>query len=176
MQYEAFASVAIPRKLKLSLTQDEVDKVLKPCLQKSCRLVKEYAKSHHGYNDKTGKLTRAISYMVTSNVKKKYELDAKIYINDKIAKVDDKYGGYGYGKYVVNGTGIHGGNGAYAIYPRYKKALKLFDGRIVHHVNHHPGSKRYAFLDNAIRRTRNDIRKIFEDGLEEAFGKRLKLG
>ena len=176
MQYEAFASVAIPQKLKISLTQDEVDKVLKPCLQKSCKLVKDYAKAHHGYNGRTGKLTRAISYMITNNVKKKYELDAKVYINDKIAKVDNKYGGYGYGKYVVNGTGIRGGSGAYAIYPRYKKALKLFDGRIVHHVNKHPGSKRYAFLDNAIRRTRKDIRKIFEDGLSEAFGKTIRLG
>lgn len=175
MQYEAFASVAIPRKLKLSLSADEINKILKPCLQKSCRKVKEYAQNHHGYKDNTGKLTRAISYMITSNVKKRYELDAKIYIKDNIAKVAEKYGGYGYGKFVVNGTGIHGGKGAYPIYPRYKKALKLWDGRIVHHVKAHPGSKRYAFLDNAIRRTRADIRRIFEEGLEEAFGKRLKI-
>ena len=175
MQYEAFASVAIPRKLKISLTQDEVDKVLRPCLQKSCELVKKYAKEHHGYKDRTGNLTRAISYMTIKDVKNKYNLIGKIYINDKIAKVDNKYGGYGYGKFVTNGTGIHGGNGYYSIYPRFKKALK-FNGRIVHHVNNHPGSKRYAFLDNAIRRTRSDIRKIFEEGLSESFNKTIKLG
>ena len=188
MQYEAFASVAIPRKLKISLTQDEVDKVLRPCLQKSCELVKKYAKEHHGYKDhpitdsKHGDLTRAITYMITNNIKSKYGLSAKIYINEdesnpnaKTANVEDKYGGYSYAPYVVNGTGIHGGNGYYSIYPRFKKALK-FNGRIVHHVNKHPGSKRYAFLDNAIRRTRSDIRKIFEEGLSEAFNKTIKLG
>jgi hypothetical protein len=147
----------------IKIKQDNVDKYIVTCLRESCKLIKNYAKTHHRFSSRTGKLERAIKYMVIARLKQ-----GKVYVDESMTRVDPKYGNYSYAKFEMSGTGIHpGGNGEYSIYPRYKKALKFFDGRIVNHVNHHPGSRADKFLDRAVRNTKLEVKYIFNEGLHQ---------
>lgn len=159
----------------IRIKQENVDRYVKTCLHKSCELIRDYAKQHHSYKDRTHDLTKAIRYKVISDVKNPYGI---VYIDPNIASKDSKYSqpnydAIHYGQFVSMGTGLWGkSHKTYSIYPRYKKALSFIDRKTkkrvtVRYVKAHPGSKGSRFLENARKNTRLEVKYIWEQELKE---------
>lgn len=139
----------------IRITQEDVDRYINSCLRDSCKLIRDYARGNHEFNNKTGKLERAIRFRVIDKVK-----EGIVYVNLKEAP---------YGRYVQEDTGIFSGRGYYDIYPNRAKALRFFSkryGRFIYamHVKH-PGSRGEDFLQRAFDANIDNVNKIFEDGL-----------
>ena len=152
-------------KADINIKQEQVDKYIKSCLHDSCEIIKQYAKEHHSFKNKSGRLERAIRYRVIDRLK-----EGIIYIDPKIAVTDAKYDSVPYGQFVAQGTGIWGKRHAkYPIYPRYKKALSFIDRRTSELITvksvMHPGSKASRFLENARKNTNLEVKYIWEQGL-----------
>lgn len=143
-------------KSDVSISQESVSKYIQSCLRDSCRLVQRTARKEHEFESHTGNLERAIRFMV---IKK---LDTGVVYVDPV-KAD-------YGLYVHEGTGIFGPKKKkYDIFPKRAKALSFFWKRYSKWVNvmhvRHPGSPSDKFLENALEHNKDNINKIFADGL-----------
>jgi hypothetical protein len=143
-------------KSDISIPQENVDKYIQSCLHDSCVLVRNYAKNNHNFKDRTGRLNRAIRFYVFNNLQ-----TGVVYVDTTIED---------YGVYVHEPTGVYGPkHERYDIFPVRAKALSFFWKRLgewvyLKHVSH-PGSKADQFLYKALDDNKDNINKIFADGL-----------
>ena len=138
----------------LTLTQAQVDRYVKSCLHDACELVRDYARTHHRYEDNPARqareghigLTRAIQFRVLSRKSAEYGYVGKVFINEKEAP---------YGKYQLYGTKRHG--------PKYAPALRFFSDRYGKWVRklEVKGIKKDDFLGKALEANRLKIELIF---------------
>ena len=91
---------------KLGLNAKELEQFRKKAMRRACIYVSKYVKNNHDFENRTGRLQRAIHYTIMNKAKK-----GLLYVKESQAKVDSKYGNYSYAPFVFNGTGIHGGKG-----------------------------------------------------------------
>lgn len=148
----------------INIKQEQVDRYIKTCLHRSCEVIRDYAKSHHGFKNHTGRLERAIRYKVISDVKNPYGV---VYIDPKIAvnKKDDE----AYGKFVTHGTGLFNPENRHWIYPRKKKCLSWLDRSTMKYTHYSKvkGSPADKFLENARTNTELEVKYIWEEALKE---------
>lgn len=144
------------KELLSGLSKEDVDKYIRRSLQKSCRLIRDYARTHHRYENDTGRLTRAIRYKLLDRAKKgvtakgeRYK--AEVYLDEKEAP---------YGVYQHEGTDS-------PIKPVHKSRLVFFSRRygrkvVVMQVR---GLVKDQFLYRARKNTRLEVLAIFEEEL-----------
>ena len=108
----------------ITLTSEEIGRYLKAALRSSCKLIRDYARTHHNYKDVTGKLTSGIRYNVYSGTRSK--------------DMETWYGSVGYtnsearpdyAKWQLYGTGLYSPDGAHKIRP---KSASFFRYRGIH--------------------------------------------
>nr|DAR87668.1 MAG TPA: hypothetical protein [Caudoviricetes sp.] len=92
------ASIEAPKGLLSSdlLSDREVRKRLRKTLQKACEIVRDHARQHHWYSDRSGSLSRSFKYRTRDT-------------NDGIVGTvyQDERSVF-YGKFQIEGTGIYG--------------------------------------------------------------------
>lgn len=143
-------------KSDITISQKSVDKYIHNCLRESCELVSEYAKSHHDFERRTGRLERAIKFMVIDRLK------------TGIVEIDPEIANYG--KFVHEPTGRFGPKHEdYPIFPVRAKALFFFSRRLGRMtfaaMTMHPGSPGDPFLYEALDKNKQNIDDIFAKGL-----------
>jgi hypothetical protein len=140
---------------EIGYNEKAVNRYIELCLRKSCTLVRDDARKHHHFESRTGRLERAIEFMVYSKLK-----EGVVSINPQIAS---------YGVYVHEPTGIYGPNGPYKIEPKYAKKLHFFWDRLGKWVTTslviHNGSPADRFLYESLNTNRAKINAIFKSNL-----------
>lgn len=144
----------------LTLKQADVDRYVKACLHDACELVRDYARTHHEYEDNPARqareghigLTRAIQFRVLPRKSAEYGYIGRVYINENIAP---------YGKYQLYGTKAHG--------PKHTSKLRFFSDRYGKWVSAFrvAGIIKDDFLGKALENNRLEIEYIFKTKLEE---------
>lgn len=144
------------RELLAGLSKEVIDKYIRKSLQRSCRMIRDYARTHHRYEDDTGRLTRAIRYRLIDRAKKgimakgeRYK--AEVYLDEKEAP---------YGIYQHEGTEspIRAKHGSRLVFfsRRYGKKIAVMQVR---------GLVKDQFLYRARQNTRSDVLAIFQEEL-----------
>lgn len=146
----------------ITLTNEEIGRYLKNALRSSCKLMRDYAKTHHRYKDVTGKLTSGIRYNVSSGTRSKNQetwYGSVGYTNSE-ARPD-------YAKWQLYGTGLYSPEGAHMIRPksasflRYKGEHGQYRNKwITTHATE--GIKGQDYLRNAYIKNKVKIDNIFE--------------
>ncbi len=146
----------------ITLTNEEIGRYLKAALRSSCKLIRDYARTHHRYKDVTGKLTQGIRYNVYSGTRSKNQetwYGSVGYVNDA-ARPD-------YAKWQLYGTGLYSPEGAHIIRPksasflRYKGENGQYRNRwITTHSTE--GIKGQDYLRNAYIKNKVKIDNTFE--------------
>lgn len=144
----------------LTLSQANVGEFVKACLHDACELVRNYARTHHRYEDNPARqareghvgLTRAIQFEVLNRKRAEYGYVGRVFINEKKAP---------YGKYQLEGTKAHG--------PVRAPKLKFFSDRYGKWISAFrvAGIVKDDFLGNALKNNRLEIEHIFERKFEE---------
>ena len=158
----------------ITLTSEEIGRYLKYALRSSCKLIRDYAKTHHRYKDITGKLTSGIRYNVYSGTRSKNQ--------------ETWYGSVGYtnsearpeyAKWQLYGTGLYSPEGAHMIRPksasflRYKGEHGQYRNKwITAHATE--GIKGQDYLRNAYIKNKVEIDRIFEDALQSLIKHKMK--
>ena len=137
-----------------SLSKEQIEKYINKSLRASCRVIRDYARKHHRYEDNPARqkregnigLTRAIHFRVIDRIKR-----GEVYINEKEAP---------YGKYQVGGT--HS-----PITPRRAKYLSFFSDRYgkFYRLASVKGIKKDDFIHDAYKENRSTVKRIFRDYL-----------
>ena len=166
---EVKPKVSLSKTNILTLTQDDVNRYVRACLQKSCKIVRDYARTHHAYEDQPDRqkrdnqygLTRAILYRTIPRKSAKYGYVGEVYVDEKKAP---------YAKYQIEGTSGHG--------PVRAKGLTFFSdrfGKWYKDLAWVSGIKPDDFLGRALKNNRVEINYIFEQGLRELMKEHGKL-
>lgn len=150
----------------ITLTNEEIGRYIKAALRSSCKLMRDYARTHHKYKDITGKLTQGIRYDVYSGTRSK--------------NVSNWYGSVGYvrdearpeyAKWQLYGTGLYSPEGAHMIRPksasflRYKGEQGKYRNKwITKHATE--GIKGQDYIRNAYIKNKIKIEEIFENALQ----------
>ena len=133
------------------LSDAEIRKRLRSTLREACRIVRDYAREHHWYSDRSGRLTRSIRYRTRETSK---DLVGTVYQNRNEAF---------YGKFQTEGTGIYGEyhrpinlnkNGRFHGY--YWARRKRWVGNPIVR-----GIRKRNIIGNAYSRNRERIRQMF---------------
>lgn len=145
-----------------TLSKEDVNRYINKSLRDSCRLVRDYARKHHRYENRPARqereghigLTRAIHFRVIDKIK-----HGEVYIDEKEAP---------YGKYQDGGTKS-------PIVPKRSKYLRFFSDRYGKwftkmKVN---GIPKDDFIHRAYKNTQADIRTIFRDYLRRLLRGKL---
>ena len=82
---------------KLGLNAKELEQFRKKAMRRACIYVSKYVKNNHDFENRTGRLQRAIHYTILNKAKK-----GLLYVKESQAKVDSKYGNYSYAPFVFN--------------------------------------------------------------------------
>lgn len=149
----------------ITLSNEEIGQWVKAALRSSCKLLRDYARTHHRYKDYTGKLTSGIRYNVSDGTRSK--------------NVQNWYGKVGYvdarsrpeyAQYQLYGTGRYG---AYKTEVKPQSAPFLhFKGKRGIYKDHWfilrqtRGIKGQDYLRNALVKNRAKIDEIFEETLQ----------
>lgn len=144
------------------LSQKDVDRYIKKSLNESCRLIRDYARTHHRYEDDLERakaknligLTRAIMFKPV----KLGERVGKVYIDEKEAP---------YAKYQVRGTKAH------SVEP--PKVMKWFSNRYGKWFRRHKvrGIVKDSFIKKAYINTKLDVKDIFRINLRRLLDGKL---
>jgi len=143
--------------------QKSVDKYIKTCLRESCLLISNYAKKHHRYKDKTGKLTRALKFNV---IRKANRYVSNVYIDTK--DLSAKQAHEPYSTFQIGGTGIYNKNRRTRIVPHNAKFLK-FHSRMygkTFYLRSAKGIPTDNYLDKAFEKMQPNVQRIFDQELE----------
>ena len=109
----------------ITLTSEEIGRYLKYALRSSCKLIRDYARTHHRYKDVTGKLTSGIRYNVYSGTRSK---DMETWYGSVGYLYDDARPEYA--KWQLYGTGLYSPKGAHMIRPKSASFLRYKGERI----------------------------------------------
>ena len=139
-----------------------IEAFIRNSLKESCERIRNYARSHHRFKSRTGRLERAIKYRIARNA-----MSGTIYVDESTAVHIEHGHKYYYADYVDKGTSPH------IIYGRYspKKLLHFYweqAGKDVYtHMVHHPGNEPYN-VEGSIRNAYKSqpIGEIFRKNLE----------
>ena len=139
-----------------------IEAFIRKSLKESCERIRNYARSHHRFKSRTGRLERAIKYRIARNA-----MSGTIYVDESTAVNIEHGHKYYYADYVDKGTSPH------IIYGRYspKKVLHFYWERagkdVYTHMVHHPGNKPYN-VEDSIRNAYKSrpIGEIFRKNLE----------
>lgn len=137
-----------------NLSKEDIDRYINKSLTSSCRVIRDYARKHHRYEDNPARqkreghigLTRAIHFRVIDKIKR-----GEVYIDEDEAP---------YGKYQVEGTKS-------PIRPVRAKRLSFFSDRYGKWYNlmEVKGIPKDDFIHNAYKENRGKVRSIFRDYL-----------
>jgi len=137
-----------------NISKEEITRYINKSLNESCRLIRDYARTHHRYEDNPARqsregyvgLTRAIHFRVIDKIKR-----GEVYINEKEAP---------YGKYQLEGTRS-------PITPKRAKYLSFFSDRYGKWFRKMKvkGITKDDFLHEAYSANRFKVREIFRDYL-----------
>ena len=158
----------------ITLTNEEIGRYLIAALRSSCKLIRDYARTHHRYKDITGKLTNGIRYDVYSGTRSK--------------NISTWYGSVGYvrnearpeyAKWQLYGTGLYSPSGAHMIRPKSASFLRYrgihgdYRDKWITVSENSKTSKGYVrgiqgedYIRNAYIKNKVEIDKRFEDALQ----------
>lgn len=149
---------------KFGLTKEQIDKFIQQSLRDSCRLVRDYAKRHHRYEDNPARqqregfigLTRAIHFHILDKAKKSTTRAGERYTGE--VYVDEKEAPYA--KYQITETKS-------LIKPIRASRLKFFSDRYGrwYSLMQVKGRPKDDFIRNAYKNNRAEIKAIFAEGL-----------
>lgn len=143
-------------------SKTDIQSQIRYALQSAGQRLVNYAKTHHRYEDRTGKLTKSFRYnLVKENGK---YVAVRIYQDENEAF---------YGRYQIGGTGIYAGkpeinlnkNGKFRGY-FWQRQNRWVRNPLVRGI---PGDN---ILGNAIDRNKLYIQRDFRDRLEKVVGKK----
>ena len=146
----------------ITLTSEEIGRYIKAALRSSCKLIRDYARTHHKYRDNSGRLTRGIKYDVYSGTRSKNQETwyGSVGYIDASARPE-------YAKWQLYGTGLYSPEGAHMIRPksasflRYKGENGQYRNKwITTHATE--GIKGQDYLRNAYIKNKVKIDNIFE--------------
>ena len=145
-----------------NLSQEDVNRYINKSLKDSCRLIRDYARKHHRYEDNPARqareghvgLTRAIHFRIIDKVKR-----GEVYVDEKEAP---------YAKYQIDGTRS-------PILPRKAKKLSFFSDRYGKwfRLMKVKGIPKDDFIHNAYKVNRSKVKEIFRDYLGRLLDGRL---
>ncbi|MFC2577687.1 MAG: HK97-gp10 family putative phage morphogenesis protein [Veillonella parvula] len=156
------ASLNVPKEIVSDelLSDKEIRKRLRKTLQKACRIVRDYARTHHWHRDRTMRLRRSIKYKTkeTSN-----SLEGTVYQDERQAP---------HGKFQLNGTGIYGEKGEVIDLNKNGRFKGYYWARRRRWVKFPliRGIKRRDFIRNAYRKNKNLIQDMFREEVENIVG------
>lgn len=165
----------------ITLTSEEIGRYLKAALRSSCKLLRDYARTHHNYKDVTGKLTSGIRYNVYSGTRSK---DMETWYGSVGYIYDDARPDYA--KWQLYGTGLYGAYGKEIV----PKPASFFRYRGIHGdyrdkwitVSSNPkngqgyirGIQGEDYIRNAYIKNKVKIDNIFEDKLQLLIRTKMK--
>ena len=149
----------------ITLTDEEIGQWVKAALRSSCKLLRDYARTHHRYKDVTGTLTKGIRYNVSDGTRSK--------------NVQNWYGKVGYvnadarpeyAKWQLYGTGLYGAHRTEVVpksasFLRFKGTHGQWKNRWFS-LRSARGIKGQDYLRNALVKNRAKIDEIFEETLQ----------
>lgn len=156
------------RKALVGISRDAVDRYMKDMLTESSKLIRDYARKHHRYENDTGRLTRAIKYKLLDKAKqgiktrKGERYEAEVYI-DEIGEPDEE----GNDESAPYGRYQHEGHKKRTIRPTEKGRL-VFESRRYGRwfsLMEVRGLTKNQFLYEARRTKRAEVIAIFNEGL-----------
>lgn len=140
-------------------TDKSLGDYIQTCLKQSCLLIRKYARNNHDFETRTGRLERAIKFMVL-----KRSREGIVYIDPAVAN---------YGVYVHEPTGLYGPRNSKYPIVGIKGRLKFFWERLGTWVSFksvsHPGSPADRFIYQALEKNKEKIDDIFRDNLPKLF-------
>lgn len=157
----------------ITLTSEEIGRYLKYALRSSCKLIRDYAKTHHNYKDVTGKLTSGIRYNVYSGTRSK-DMETWYgsvgYIYDDARPDYAKWQLYGTGRYGVHKTDIVPQNAPFlryrGIHGDYRDKWITVSKNPKKGQGYIKGIQGEDYIRNAYIKNKVKIDNIFEDKLQ----------
>ena len=156
------ASIEAPKGLLSNdlLSDREVRKRLRKTLQKACEIVRDHARQHHWYSDRSGSLSRSFKYRTKDT-------------NDGIVGTvyQDERSAY-YGKFQIEGTGIYGKNKKQIDLNKYGNFRGYYWIRRRRWVRNPlvRGIRPRDILGNAYSKNRSRIAQMFRDEVKRIAG------
>lgn len=148
----------------ITLTNEEIGQYIKAALRSSCKLIRDYARTHHRYKNVTGNLTRGIKYDTYAGTRSKNMQNWY----GRVGYIDNTARPY-YAQWQLYGTGLYG-EYKHPVVPRQAPFLQFkgihspFTGRWFRLPNTR-GIKGQDYLRNAYIKNKIKIAEIFENTL-----------
>jgi len=165
----------------ITLTSEEIGRYLKYALRSSCKLIRDYARTHHNYKDVTGKLTSGIRYNVYSGTRSK-DMETWYgsvgYIYDDARPEYAKWQLYGTGRYGVHKTDIVPQNAPFlryrGIHGDYRDKWITVSKNPKNGQGYIKGIQGEDYIRNAYIKNKVEIDRIFEDALQSLIKHKMK--
>lgn len=149
----------------ITLSNEEIGRWVKTALRSSCKLLRDYARTHHRYKDVTGRLTKGIRYNVSDGTRSKNVQNwyGKVgYVNADARPEYAKWQLYGTGRYGAHGTDVVPKRASFL---HFKGTHGQWKNRWFY-LRSARGIKGQDYLRNALVKNRAKIDEIFEETLQ----------